>query len=35
MAGLEEHEFPEGSHSHLDVVLGDLHKVRLCLPPER
>jgi hypothetical protein len=35
MAGLEEHQFPEGSHSHLDVVLGDLHKVRICLPPER
>jgi hypothetical protein len=35
MAGLEEHELPEGSRSHLDQVMADIHKIRTCLPPER
>ena len=35
MAGLEEHEVPEGAHSHLDQVLADLRKMRTSLPPER
>jgi hypothetical protein len=35
MAGLEAHELPDGSKSHLDQVLADLHKMRAGLPPER
>jgi hypothetical protein len=35
MAGLEEHELPEGAHSHFEQVLADLRKMRTSLPPER
>jgi hypothetical protein len=35
MAGLEEHELPDGSHSHFDEVRDGIHKIRTYLPPER
>lgn len=35
MAGLEEHDLPEGSASHLDQVMADIDKMRTRLPPER
>jgi hypothetical protein len=35
MAGLEEHDLPDGSSGHLDQVLADIRKMRTCLPPER
>ena len=35
MAGLEEEDLPDGSHSHLEQVLDGIGKMRTSLPPER
>jgi hypothetical protein len=35
LAGLEEEELPDGSHSHLEQVLDGIGKIRTGLPPER
>jgi hypothetical protein len=35
MAGLEEEELPDGSHSHLEQVLDGIRKIRNGLPPDR
>jgi|SRR5947209_16663402 len=35
MAGLEEHELPDASHSHFDEVCDGIKKIRTYLPPER
>jgi len=33
MAGLDEYELAEGSHSHVDQVIADIRKMRTFLPP--
>ena len=35
IAGLEEHDLPEGGSSHFDGVRDGIHKIRTYLPPER
>ena len=35
MAGLEEHELPDGVQSHIEQVLADIRKMRAALPPDR